>query len=373
MNAESPFVKSRFVKRAAAALATTTLVCLSSGARADATADAPKNQPPPAAAATPATAPAVKPDADAANMKEAKDRFERALALYDDGDYDAALVEFHRAYDLAPTYKILYNIAKIQRHTNNYSAAITNFERYLQLGGAEVPADRRDEVEKELAVLKTRVAVLDVKTNVEGADVYIDDSPICSERTLASTCIGKTPLQEPVIVNPGRRRISISKRGYLTASSTVTVAGGDATTVHLELVDLAPRAVDNGPRNRAIASWSITGALAASAGVLGILTLTKRSDYNHDLGLPPCANQTINSNSCLTNTASKLSSDESTVKTFAMVTDILTGAAVVAGGISIYFTVKAVNHDHGQEKDPTPAAAMRLDFGPGSAALLGSF
>jgi hypothetical protein len=372
MNAYFPFVKAPFVKRAAAALATTTLVCLSSGARADATADAPKDQPPPAAAGAAAAA-AVKPDADAANMKEAKDRFERALALYDDGDYDAALVEFHRAYDLAPTYKILYNIAKIERHTNNYSAAITNFERYLQLGGAEVPADRRDEVEKELTILKTRVAVLDVKTNVEGADVYIDDSPICSERTLASTCIGKTPLQEPVIVNPGRRRISISKRGYLTASSTVTVAGGDSTTVHIELMDIGPRAVDSGPRNRAIASWSITGALAASAGTLGILTLVKKSDYNHDLGLPPCANQTINSNSCLTNTASKLSSDESTVKTFAMVTDILTGAAVVAGGISIYFTVKAVNHDHGQEKDPTPAAAMRLDFGPGSASLLTSF
>jgi hypothetical protein len=306
-------------------------------------------------------------------MKEAKERFERALALYDDGDYDAALVEFHRAYDLAPTYKILYNIAKIQRHTNNYSAAITNFERYLTLGGAEVPADRREECEKELAVLKTRVAILDVKTNVEDADVYIDDSPICSERTLASTCIGKTPLKEPVIVNPGRRRISISKRGYLTASSTVTVAGGDSTTVRLELVDIRPVAVDYGPRNRAIASWSVAGALGIGAGVMGILTLGKKSDYNDDLKLPPCANQTINSKSCLTNTASTLSSDKSTVQTFAAVTDILTGAAVIAGGISIYFTVKAVNHDHGQEKAPAPVGDLHMNFGPGSAAVLGSF
>jgi hypothetical protein len=362
-------VRSGLVK-CAAAFTAAALMCTSRGAHAQGPqAPAPPPAPAPSPAAAPSPESAAK-DQSPATLKEAKERFERALTLYDDHDYDAALVEFHRAYDLAPSYKILYNIAKIERVQNKYSAALTNFQRYLELGGAEVPADRRDEVQKEVAVLKTRVAFLTIKTNVDGADVYIDDDPICSERAVASTCIGKTPLQAPVIVNPGRRKVSISKRGYITAASGVSVAGGDTVAVNLELVDIRPKAVDNGPRDRAIVSWVATGVLAAGAGTMGVLTLTKKNRYNDDLNLPPCANQTINSNSCLTDPSSTLSSDQSQVKTLALVTDILTGAAVVAAGISIYFTAKAVGH-HDTEAPPAPAVGLRM--GPGAAALIGSF
>src|SRR3954470_7819868 len=58
--------------------------------------------------------------AQSEKVKEATTRFERGLALYDDGDFDAALVEFNRAYSLSPTYKILYNIGKIERGKNDY-------------------------------------------------------------------------------------------------------------------------------------------------------------------------------------------------------------------------------------------------------------
>src|SRR5262245_54854214 len=72
----------------------------------------------------PAPSPAPSDAAQSPKIKEATARFERGLALYDDGDYDAALVEFSRAYELSPTYKVLYNIAKIERVKNDYSSAL---------------------------------------------------------------------------------------------------------------------------------------------------------------------------------------------------------------------------------------------------------
>ncbi|MEO7096362.1 MAG: hypothetical protein ABI175_24095, partial [Polyangiales bacterium] len=45
--------------------------------------------------------------ADDASVKaEAKTRYDKGVKLYGEGAYEAALVEFQRAYDLNPSYKI---------------------------------------------------------------------------------------------------------------------------------------------------------------------------------------------------------------------------------------------------------------------------
>src|SRR6185295_9933737 len=103
--------------RAAAAFA---LACVAplSAAAADPTApsaDQPSTAPsasyPPAQAPASASAPA--PDSKA--MAEAKERYVRALELVAEGAYDAALLEFKRAYALAPTYKLYYNMAVVSQ------------------------------------------------------------------------------------------------------------------------------------------------------------------------------------------------------------------------------------------------------------------
>ena len=59
-----------------------------------------------------------------AQIDEARQRRDRGLKLYEDGAWDAALSEFQRAYDLAPTYKLLYNLALAHRQLNDYAAAV---------------------------------------------------------------------------------------------------------------------------------------------------------------------------------------------------------------------------------------------------------
>jgi hypothetical protein len=324
----------------------------------------------PTEAAEPA-APAAAPQSP--QVKEATARFERGLTLYDDGDFEAALVEFNRAYGLAPTYKILYNIAKIERGKNDYSSALVHFTRYLEEGGAEVAPERREEVRKEIKVLKQRVGQVSITANVDGATVFIDDQPICGARMVDAGCVGTTPLRAPVIVNPGTRKITATKRGYQDADAQLTIAGGDQNVVKLELFDLKPPAEDTGPRNRAIVSWSVTGALAIGAGVMGVLALDKKKTYDDDREKPPCQNNLVNASACNTNTQDTLDSDKKQAKNFALVTDILTGAAVVGAGISIYFTVKAAGKSPSEADRHATLKSLKLSAGPGSAVFSGRF
>jgi tetratricopeptide (TPR) repeat protein len=319
----------------------------------------------PASADSPASA--AQPD----KVKEATTRFERGLALYDDSDFDAALVEFNRAYSLSPTYKILYNIGKIERVKNDYSSALAHFQRYLAEGGSEVPAERREEVEKEVGVLKERVAELSIKANVDGAAVYIDDIPVCGARMVDPNCVGTTPLRAPVLVNPGTRKVTAIKRGYQNAQAQLTLAGGDKNIVKLDLFDLSVKAEDTGPRTRAIVAWTTTGALAIGAGVVGVLTLGKKSDYDKDRDKAECANQIVASDACNKDTFATLDSDKKTTKTFALVTDILAGAAVVGVGISIYLTAKASGKTETEQH--ATLHDVKLSAGAGSAFLSGAF
>src|SRR3954453_22607693 len=78
--------------------------------------------------------------ADAAS--EARARYERALKFYDDGVYDAALVELTRAYELKPSFRLIYNIAQTKLAMRDYAGAIESFQRYLREGGGQVGNDR---------------------------------------------------------------------------------------------------------------------------------------------------------------------------------------------------------------------------------------
>ena len=45
-------------------------------------------------------------------LGEARERFQRGVDLYKEGSFDAALAEFNKAYELAPNFRVLYNMAQ---------------------------------------------------------------------------------------------------------------------------------------------------------------------------------------------------------------------------------------------------------------------
>jgi tetratricopeptide (TPR) repeat protein len=140
------------------------------------------------------------------DVAEAGKRFNAGVTLYSEADYRAALVEFKRAYEIAPNPAVLYNIGQTQYQLQDYAAAYLSLTRYLAEAGAD--ADHKEEVTKTLATLASRVGKINVMANVEGAEVRIDDE-----------LVGKTPLAAPVLVSVGRRKVEISMAGRASSTS----------------------------------------------------------------------------------------------------------------------------------------------------------
>ena len=224
----------------------------------------------------------------APEVAQARDHFQRGAAFYKEGNFDAALAEFNRAFLVVPNYRVLYNIGQVQVERHDYVAAQRSFEDYLRQGGADVPSDRREQVERDIANLKTRISELRVTSNVQGAMLSVDGAPV-----------GILPLKEPLRVSAGVRRLSLSKRGYITTERVVSVAGGDQPEIALQLETLQTSLGDSSKvsssfserdRSPGTAAWvslAATGAFASGAVVFGLLAQDRNDKLDDELALYP--------------------------------------------------------------------------------------
>jgi len=305
---------------------------------------------------------------------EGRSHFRRGVDFFKEGDFRAALIEFKRAYELAPNYKVLYNLAQTSLELQDYASALRSFERYLSDGGGDVAATRRAQVEEEIEKLRGRVARVEVTSNVADAEVFVDD-----------VSVGRTPLSGPLAVSAGRRRISALKGG-LTAMRVVDVVGGDSTAVSLEIVEsssavpevpaLAPaRPIDasrrsappqaSPARSRAsVASgqsgnaghWvgiTVTGVLAAGTVATGILALSAKKDFDSAVGRYGVDPQAV-------------ADARSKTRVWALVTDVLGGATIVAAGVTILTSV-------GGKSSKDRSRALRVNVTPAGVVATGTF
>jgi hypothetical protein len=283
-------------------------------------------------------------------IEEAKQRYEKGVKLYEDeGSVQAALVEFERAYDLAPNYKVLYNIGQAARTLRDYATALRAFEAYLEGGKDKLAKPRLAEITRELAQLRTYVATLTIDVDVPDAVVALD-----------GVVVGATPLTEPQLVNAGRTTITATKAGRV-GTLAVTLAGGDNQTVRLELPrplpsvssedtprsapgapaalpPLAPAATTSrlGPppppaaaaptRTFAYVAFGVGGALAISASATGFSALRASKDLERRRFAGPRPSAEANSLRDKTRSLSKAS-------------DVLTGTAVAAVGLGVVLLV----------------------------------
>src|SRR5260221_8307208 len=142
------------------------------------------------------TPPAAAPSAQA--QDEAGAHFRRGVDLFKEADFRGALIEFRRANQIAPSFRVFYNLGQCYLELQDYAGALKSFQAYLEQGGKQIPKDRRAAVEGELKKLQSRVAHVEITSNVSGAEVRVDDD-----------MVGTTPLAAPVLVGSGRRRISV--------------------------------------------------------------------------------------------------------------------------------------------------------------------
>src|SRR6187551_1944170 len=156
-------------------------------------------------------------------VEQARRHFGQGLKLYKDGDFDAALVQFERAYAVKPNFKVLYNIAQCYFELHQYVEARDTLSRYLKDGAGAIESERQNAVQTDLSELQRRIAHLTLQVNVAGATVFVDGKKA-----------GTTPLGGAIDVNEGQRTISVETSDRGSKQRIVRVAGGEQQTVSLE-------------------------------------------------------------------------------------------------------------------------------------------
>jgi len=275
-------------------------------------------------------------------IEEALPHFQKGVDLYDENDFTNALIEFRRAYEIAQDYHVLYNVAQTCYQMQNYACALDAFTRYLNDGGSAVARERRTYVDKEISKLKTRVAQVRVVVNVPGADVSVDDEKV-----------GTSPLSHPITVSQGKRKITASVDGRPAATKTIEVAGGDSTSINLDIeseqVQQPPPPPPPPPhvetrRRVPWAAWGAAGGLFVAWGVTGVIALVFSSDAQTKLDTYGV-------------TANQIKSAQDGARAFALASDISLGCTVIAVGVATVMTLLA-------KPEPVEKAGARIFVGP---------
>ncbi|MFH1436835.1 MAG: hypothetical protein ABIJ56_14100, partial [Pseudomonadota bacterium] len=118
---------------------------------------------------------AGKGKAEEGPVSVAKKHFLKGVSFFKAGDYEAALVEFLESNRLNPHWSLKYNIATCYMLIFEYAKSLKIFREYMKEGGEAVPADRKKIVLKNMASLKTKVGMVIVNCNVQGASLIVDD------------------------------------------------------------------------------------------------------------------------------------------------------------------------------------------------------
>jgi hypothetical protein len=169
---------------------------------------------PPAAAAAPA--PEIK--------AEARERFDRGLQLFEQGQNAGALAEFKRTYQLIPNPLVLYNMGLVYAAMNRPVQATDALDDFLRQAPGSVPAEKRKHAQGVRDEQSKRIAQLMVLTQTP-ATIEIDGIEA-----------GRTPLATPIRLASGAHVVTVLAPGFLPSHKEVTLPGQTTETLSLNLL-----------------------------------------------------------------------------------------------------------------------------------------
>lgn len=146
-------------------------------------------------------APPVVAQADDAFTDMARKRFQEGVRLYDQGKYEEARAAFLQAYALKKHPAVLLNLAQSELRSDHPVEAARHFAEFLR-DNPQAGAAERKAAEDGLTAARVKTGQLDIKVDVEGADVFVDGE-----------LVGRTPLPGIVDVQPGTRKVEVRAPG----------------------------------------------------------------------------------------------------------------------------------------------------------------
>lgn len=295
---------------------------------------------------------------DEAAVQEAGQRYDRGLKMYAEGDYALAVIEFERAYELVPDYRVLYNIGQVRIQLAHYARARRALTQYLAEGGERIGEDRKKAVENDLEMLAQRTSTLSIVVNVPGAEIFVDD-----------VLVGQSPLSEPLLVDAGERRLSARKAGYHPRASQVTLAGRDSLSVNLTLekqetasqrIIVERREEESNHSTWMWGTWAAAGVFGIAAGAtggLGIKAASEHQDLQKEIGA----------------TSSELQSSSRRARTLLLAADVFGGLAIATGGLALYLTLSGPEEAKKPAPGKPPERQVGLAISPGFLAVKGTY
>jgi hypothetical protein len=158
---------------------------------------------------------------------EAKPRAQALLkegsALFEQGDYQAALEKFREAYATYPSPKLQFNIAQANRDLGRPVEALGAYELFLTLATDASPETLSD----------ARRSVAELQASL--GQLKIDCSPSGSEVTIDGKSVGLTPLRQAIWSVPGYHQVTIRHQQFVPAIETVEIVKGRVQTLTMKL------------------------------------------------------------------------------------------------------------------------------------------
>ena len=158
-------------------------------------------------------------DAKAAAQK----KMAQGAQLLEQGQPAEALRLFREAYRQVPNPRYQYNIGVSCQATGRDADALEAFETFLA-NAQGVRPEYLGDARKQATLLRSRVATVTVTSKENGAGVLVDGRDV-----------GITPLQRPVILDPGEHRFLVRKATFEPFEHVASLKAGDTVTVAAEL------------------------------------------------------------------------------------------------------------------------------------------
>jgi hypothetical protein len=284
-------------------------------------------------------------------MKEARERFQRGVHFYREGNNDAALAEFVRAQELAPNFRILYNLGQVQAERNDAVGALRFFDQYLLEGGALVSPERRSEVERTRRELAEKVAELSIIADAPGAQVFVND-----------VFVATLPLRAPLTINAGKCNLRLERAGYSPVARELVIASGELREVSLALAPevKAPSEPESIPVHEVPPSWNAQPFWISLAATASLGTATAAFALATAFTDQPA----------LSEDPGKARDAHAKVRTYALLTGGFGAATLVSAGAAAFFLLSRPEPEASGE---TARVTAKVVPSPSGIYLFGTF
>ena len=236
-------------------------------------------------------------------------------------EFEQALVDYQAAFEAYPDPQIFFPIAQAEQRLGRFVESLQHYQQLLE-ETKDLPAELRTRVQQSIIEVKRNLAAVMLEVEPAGAAILIDGKEV-----------GRSPMSQPVFVEPGRHTYAVTREGYTPVEGTMDLPPGKEMRRRISLKPM-PVVVGQptGPaapsdpgveRPSRVPLWigvGVTGALAVAGTTTGLLAVSRHGtfrDYSVALEDREDARESG--------------------KKLAGATDLLLGGAVVGGLVTAYY------------------------------------